>query len=67
MVGEAVNTTDEPVQILFALVAMVTSGTEAGFTVIETGVAVAVGSVGQDAEEVITTVITSPLFNVEEE
>jgi hypothetical protein len=66
-VGVAVNTTDVPVQTLFALVAMVTSGAEAGFTVIVTGVAVAVGTVGQDAEDVITTVITSPLFNVEEE
>jgi len=67
LVGVAVKTTDEPVQTLLALVAIVTSGAEAGFTVIVTGVAVAVGTVGQDAEDVITTVITSPLFNVEEE
>jgi len=63
----AVNTTDVPVQTLLALVAMVTSGADAGLTVIVTGVAVAVGTVGHDAEDVITTVITSPLFNVEEE
>jgi hypothetical protein len=67
LVGVAVNTTDEPVQTLLAFAAMITSGAEAGFTVIVTGEAVAVGTVGQDAEDVITTVITSPLFNAEEE
>lgn len=46
---------------------MVTSGEEAGFTVIVTGDAVAVGTEGHDADDVITTVITSPLFNAEDE
>ena len=40
---------------------MVTSGVEDGLTVIVTGVAVAVGTVVQVADDVITTVTTSPL------
>jgi hypothetical protein len=39
---------------------MVTSGVEDGLTVIVTGVAVAVGTVVHVADDVITTVTTSP-------
>ena len=42
---------------------MVTSGVDDGFTVMVTGVAVAVGTVVQVADDVITTVTTSPLPN----
>ncbi len=43
---------------------MVTSGVEDGLTVIVTGVAVAVGTVVHVADDVITTVTTSPFPKV---
>ena len=65
--GVAVKLTIAPAHIVVADAVIDTLGVTAAFTVIVIGEAVAVGTVGQDAEEVITTVITSPLFNVEEE
>jgi hypothetical protein len=62
-----VNVTEVPVQIApVGLAAMVTTGVTLAFTVIVTGVLVAVGVVRQEAFEVITTVTTSPFMSVVE-
>jgi hypothetical protein len=65
-VGVAVNVTDCPVQIVEVPVAIETDGTTAALTVIVTVLEVAVTGDAQVALEVIITVTTSELFNVEE-
>ena len=63
MVGVAVKVTLVPVQMVVALALTATEGVTAVFTVIVTGVEVALVGDAQIAEEVITQVTTSPLFN----
>jgi hypothetical protein len=60
-VAVAVKVTADPLHILVADAVIVTSGVTDGFTVIVIGAAVAVATDGQVADEVITTVTTSPL------
>jgi len=57
-----VNVTDVPAQMVDAVAAILTAGVTTGFTVIVTGFEVAVGEVGQATVDVITAVITAPLF-----
>ena len=64
-VGVAVNVTDVPGQILLVDALTETDGAGAGNTVIVTGALVTVVGDGQSAFDVINTVTTSPLFNVE--
>ena len=61
LTGVAVNTTGLPLHIVVVDAEIVTSGVTDGLTVIVTGVPVAVGTDGQVADEVITTVTWSPL------
>ena len=61
MVGVGVKVTDVPVQIVLAEAAMLTAGTTAGFTVIVTGLEVAVGWVVHPKVDVITQLTTSEL------
>ena len=64
LVGVAVNVTLVPVQIeLPGLAAMLTDGVTVDPTIIVIAVDVAVVGLAQPSEEVITTVITSPLAN----
>ena len=60
----AVNVTAVPLQIVVCDAVIVTSGVADGLTVMVIGLAVAVATDGQVADEVITTVTTSPLANV---
>ena len=60
-VAVAVNTTGLPLHIVVAEAEIETFGVTDGLTVIVIGVAVAVGTVVQVADEVITTVTWSPL------
>ena len=64
LVGVAVNVTLVPEQIeLPGLAAMLTDGVRVAPTIIVIPVDVAVVGLAQPSEEVITTVITSPLVN----
>ena len=63
MVGVAVKVTALPLQMVVLLALMLTAGAAVGLTLMVTGVAVAVGTLGQAAEEVITTVTASPFAN----
>ena len=65
-VGVAVNVTLVPAQmVLPGLAAMLTEGTTAAVTVMAIGFDVAAIGLAQGADDVITTVITSPFANVE--
>ena len=65
LTGVAVKLTELPGQILLVEAEIETEGTGAGKTVIVSLLLVAVGVVGQMAEDVITTITTSPLFKLE--
>jgi len=60
LVGVAVNVTLVPVQMVVALAFTATEGVTAVFTVIVTGVDVALVGEAHASEEVITQVTTSP-------
>ena len=64
LVGVAVNVTDVPEQIVVpGAAAIVTDGTKTGLTVIVIALLVEAFGTAQEALLVITTVITSLLFN----
>ena len=64
MTGVAVNVTDVPAQMLVVEATMLTSGSTL-VEVILIGLLVAVGVDAQASSEVMMTVTTSPLFNVD--
>jgi hypothetical protein len=64
-VGVGVKVTEVPVQIEVADAAILTAGVREVFTIMVTGLEVAVGVEGQAAVVVITQDTTSPLFKVE--
>lgn len=64
MVGVAVKVTLVPVQMVVAVALTATEGTTVVFTIMVTGAEVALVGEAQDAVDVITQVITSPLFRV---
>ncbi len=63
MVGEAVNVTLVPEQMLVEVAETETDGTTVELTAIATGADVAVAGDAQVAVDVITQAITSPLFS----
>ncbi len=63
MVGVAVNVTLVPVQMVVALALTATEGVTEVLTVISIGVDVALVGDAHVSEEVISQVMTSPLFN----
>jgi hypothetical protein len=64
LVGVGVKVTDVPEQTVEAEAPMLTAGVKAEFTVMVTGLEVAVGTEAQGAVEVITQDTTSPFASV---